>query len=134
MAFGVTLKGQVIPDHNLAFLLTDSKPAEGFDSLIGKAVTQDTSAANSVKLVTSGSKVLGRILLVEDRTSQGEGVVATIERCGGMTLPYDGDAPAVGDTVVGGTAAGNVAKESETSAGLLVWEVDTTAKTVTVLL
>lgn len=38
---------------------------------IGKALTQDTTAANTMKLATDGAPIDGRLLSVEDRTVEG---------------------------------------------------------------
>lgn len=120
MPYGVTLNGQTFPDFNLTFNLTGLAKDTDVDSLIGLAVTQDTSAANSVKLAEDGGKIIGRIFLVEDRTSQGGGIVATIETCGGMTLPYK-TAPSIGDIVEG--AGDGFVKTSSSESGPRVWEV-----------
>ena len=61
MSYGVTLKGLTFPDFNITFNLTDT--VTNVDDVIGLAVTQDTSAANSVKLATDGAEILGRILV-----------------------------------------------------------------------
>lgn len=127
MSYGITLKGLTFPDFNLGFNLTDS--VADVDAVIGLAVTQDTSAANSVKLATDGDEVLGRILTCEDRTSQGGGVVVTVETKGGLAIPYS-VAPSIGDTVVG-AGAGKV--KTGTGNGPVVWEVDTVNEQVVVL-
>lgn len=75
---------------------------------IGKAVTQDITAARTVKLAGDGDTVLGRLETLELRTVEGVNV-ATVSHKGGMTLPYvAGAVPAIGDTVQGGTVAGKV--------------------------
>lgn len=127
MAFGVTLNGLSFPESNITFNFTDT--LADYDSVIGMAVTQDKSVANAVKLAEDGQAIIGRILLVEDRTSQGEGIVATIETRGGMTLPYK-TAPSIGDLVVGG---GQGYVKTDDDQGLRVWDVDTANKKVTVL-
>ncbi len=133
MAFEITLNGQVFPDFRLAFNLTDT--VSDIDAVIGLAVTQDTSAAESVKIATDGDEILGRLFMVEDRTEQGGSVVATVETKGGYKLAYaDGQSISVGDMVVG-AAGGKVRKKTtgDTAVqGLRVWAVDTTNKTVTV--
>lgn len=123
MSYNVTLIGQTFPDFNLTFSISDT--ITDTDAVLGLAVCQDTAAANTVKLATDGSEILGRIFVVEDGASQGEGVVATIERVGGMKLPVaTGETIAVGDEVVG-AAGGKVRKktESDDAKGLKVWEV-----------
>lgn len=127
MAYGITLKGITFPDFNLGFNLTDT--VADVDAVIGLAVTQDTSAANAVKLATDGAEVLGRILACEDRTSQGGGVVVTVETKGGLALPYT-TAPSIGDVVVG---AGNGKVKAGEGNGPVVYEIDTTNEQAIVL-
>jgi hypothetical protein len=119
MSYGVTLKGLTFPDFIITFNLTDT--VTNVDDVIGLAVTQDTSAANSVKLATDGAEILGRILVCEDRTSQGGGIVVSVETKGGMAIPYS-TAPSIGNTVVG---AGSGKVKAGEGTGPVVYEVDT---------
>lgn len=118
---GVTLKG-TIPSNDPTFVLDDSITIND----CGKAVMQDTSAANKVKLATAGAEILGRLETFEDRVVEGVKVGA-VKLIGGFELPTAEAyaAPAVGDALVG--AAGgfvNKAGENQTS-DLKVWEVRT---------
>lgn len=118
---GVTLKG-IIPSNDPTFVLDDSITIND----CGKAVMQDTSAANKVKLATAGAEILGRLETFEDRVVEGVKVGA-VKLIGGMELPTAEaySAPAVGDALVG--AAGGyvtVIGENQTS-DLKVWEVRT---------
>lgn len=125
MSYNVTLIGQTFPDFNLTFSISDT--ITDTDAVLGLAVCQDTAAANTVKLATDDSEIIGRILVVENGASQREGVVATIERVGGMKLPLAAnETVAVGDEVVG-AAGGKVRKKTtdDDAKGLKVWEVGT---------
>lgn len=116
---GVTLKNTV-PSNDLTFILEDSIKQEH----VGLAVTQDTTAANTVKLAGDGDKILGRLENVEDRTVEGIKVGA-VKIIGGMALKKTGEIT-VGDMVLGG--GNGLVKKDATSDGavsdLTVWEVD----------
>lgn len=124
MSYNVTLIGQTFPDFNLTFSISDT--ITDTDAVLGLAVCQDAASANTVKLATDGSEILGRILVCENGASQGEGPVVTVERVGGIKLPIAAsETIAVGDEVVG-AAGGKVRKkkaDSDTVKGLKVWEV-----------
>lgn len=114
---GVTLKGTV-PANDLTFVLNSDITA----SDVGKVVTQDTAAANRVKLAGAGDPILGRLESYEDRVIEGVKVGA-VKIIGGMELPIaEGYTPAVGDTVIG--AAGGLVTKVGTgeSSDLVVWE------------
>jgi len=114
---GVTLKG-TIPANDLTFIA-----AAGItEADEGKVVTQDTSAANTVKLAGAGDPIFGRLERVEDRVVEGV-KVATVKIIGGMELPIaSGYTPAVGDELVG-AAGGLVTKAGQgESSDLVVWE------------
>jgi len=74
---------------------------------VGKAVTIDATARNSVKLAGAGDPVFGRLETFEDRKQDGVKVGA-ISRKFRSKLPTSG-AVAVGDHVVGAATAGLVA-------------------------
>jgi hypothetical protein len=119
MTFNVTLKGQTFPESNLAYNISDA--ISDTDAVIGKAVCQDTTAANTVKLATDGSEIIGNILVCEDAKSQGEGVVVTVQSKWAIEVPFTGSV-AVGDMVVG-AGDGNVRKATGDEKGVRVWEV-----------
>lgn len=81
----------------------------------GKAVTLDTSAANTVKLAGDGDKILGLLEKVEVRTQDGV-ITCTIALYGGYkflvnpnaTASSPDETPAVGDLLEGGTATGSL--------------------------
>lgn len=126
MSYNVTLQGQTFPDFNLTFAISGT--ISDTDAVCGLAVCQDTTAANTVKLATDGSEILGQILVVEDRTNQAEGVVASVACIGGMKFKLKADeSVSVGDHVVG-AGNGEVRKAvagTDTSVGLPVFEVQT---------
>ncbi len=80
---------------------------------VGKAVTIDSTAANTVKLASDGDQILGRLEVVEVRSLEGVNV-ATVSLKGGMVFTVTPDAlaigpdeiPAVGDYLLGGNTAG----------------------------
>ena len=117
---GVTLKG-TIPDNDLTFIL-DSNITE---ANVGLVVTQDTSAANTVKLAGAGDEILGRLESVEDRVVEGI-KVGTVKLVGGMALkPATGYTAQVGDKLVG-AAGGYVTKAGQgVDSNVTVWEVRT---------
>ena len=129
MADDDTLIGQTEPDFNFTFAISDNI-TDG-DAVLGLAVCQDTSAANTVKLATDGSEILGQIIMYEDRTSQGDGKVVTVATRGGMKFKVkSGESIAVGDVIVGagdGEVREKVASGSgaDTAVGDVVWEVPT---------
>jgi hypothetical protein len=63
----VHLSGYSFPDSQLTFKLKSGITT----SDVGKAVSLDTSAANTVKLAGDGDVIIGRLETVEDRTNEG---------------------------------------------------------------
>lgn len=114
---GVTLKNTV-PANDLTFVLENSITAEH----VGLAVTQDTSAANQVKLAGDNDKILGRLESFEDRTNIDGVKVGAVKLIGGMALKKSG-AVNVGETLLG--AAGGLVKkaDTQTDSDLAAWEV-----------
>jgi hypothetical protein len=117
---GVTLKG-TIPGNDLTFVLNADITAQD----VGKAVTQDTSAANTVKLAGAGDPIFGRLETFEDRVVEGVKVGA-VKIIAGMELPTaSGYTAQIGDKVIG-AAGGMVTKIGQgESSDLSVWEVKT---------
>lgn len=101
---------------------------------VGKAVTLDTTAANTVKLAGNGDKILGILEVVEVRT-QDAVITCTVALYGGYKFLVNPDAtasspdetPAIGDYLEGGTtnasAKGYVQKLQSGSSRWLVVEV-----------
>ncbi len=79
----------------------------------GKAVTQDLTAANTVKLAGDGDIIFGRVFLAENRTGGGIGIkTAAIQRLFKEKLPAAvGHGIVVGDRVLG-AGAGLVKKDA----------------------
>lgn len=103
----VTLKGLHFNDCEVTMNLptTVTKADEG------KALTLDTSGANKAKLAGDGDYIIGRLEVVEVRSSSQ--VVGTVALDFANTLPVkSGETIAVGDTVVG---AGNGEVKAKTS-------------------
>lgn len=111
--FNVSLRRFFFEDWQFTFNL-----ASGITSAdVGKAVSRDTSAANTVKLVADDENILGRLEQVEDRSQEGQ-LVGTISIKFLNSLPIaSGETIAVGDKIVG--AGSGEVKAKGTPAG---WE------------
>lgn len=97
---GVSLVGVYHEDWQYPFFISGTVTQDD----VGKAVTLDTTAANTVKLAGNNDRILGRLEIYENRVQEGIKVV-TVNLAGGMKLPLvSGGVIARGDTVVG---AGN---------------------------
>lgn len=128
MAIGtISLKGLFHEDFQYPFMV-----AAGItEADEGKAVTLDTSAANTVKLAGDADVILGRLEKVENRTVEGVNV-GTVSLFGGLEFPVNPNAtasspdetPAVGDYLSGGTtnaaAKGYVQKAAAATKWLVV--------------
>ncbi len=129
---GVTLIGTHDNSSYLTFLISGSVDS----TCVGKAVTQDSTTANTVKLCGDGDLIVGKIVQFEDRVVEGVKVVSVMPANGARTpmrLTYTGAAPTLGASVVGSATAG-VVKASTAIVGNRVWEVDTGTTTVVVTL
>jgi hypothetical protein len=99
---GVSLQGIEHDEFHYPFRL-----ASGITSAdVGKAVALDTAAANTVKLAGDGNSIVGKLVSVENRVSEGI-LVGTVALKGGFRFAKVGTIN-VGDTVVGSTTAGSV--------------------------
>lgn len=101
----VSLRGIFFEDRLLAFNISGVVTTDD----VGKGVALDTGAANTVKLAGVNDRIIGRLETVEARTVEGVTVgTVAVHFCDSM--PWDGvNAFVVGDTAVGGNAAGKVA-------------------------
>jgi len=107
----VTLRGFHWEASSLTFNLSSAVTI----AHIGKAMSLDSSAANTVKPAGDGDIIIGRLASFEDRSVEGTKVGA-VELQFANTLPIkDGETVAVGDTVIG-AGAGEV-KRRENTAG-----------------
>lgn len=131
MSYSYTMKGFTLPDFHVSLALTGSEEKD-MAKLQNLAVTQDKTAANSVKLAGAGDEVLGVIFHAEDGTSQGEGITVTVALKGGFAVPYGETAPAVGDKVAGAGDGKVATAGSGVESHGRVWEVDTAKKEVVV--
>ena len=130
---GVSLRGLRDEGYNYTWNITGACVAAD----VSKAVTQDLTAANSAKLATTGSTILGTLASFEDRVQEGI-KVGTVARKGVFVWTYDGPNPTLGVGVVGGATAGYVkayipVAAQEPIVGNVVIDVDTVNKLVTVL-
>lgn len=103
LSFGVSLDGFKFPDSTLTWNLEASIVAAD----VGKAVTIDTSVANTVKLAGDNDVILGRLETVEIRASETSRTGAVAYQFVDL-LPYTGTAPIVGAKLTGSATAGNV--------------------------
>lgn len=72
---------------------------------VGKALTQDTTAANTYKLAADGDLIFGRLELLEERTNEGTLVGNCKLHLMGVKLPIKASSGvAVGSFVIGGGA------------------------------
>lgn len=121
---GISLRGLTHEDFHYPFHL-----AAGITRAdVGKAVSLDTSAANTVKLAGDGEQVIGKLVTVEDRVVEGV-LVGTVTLRGGFkfTIAASSAAFAVGDTVVGAGGgevkarrnAGNTANEPDVNSNFV---------------
>ena len=105
-AFGkVSLDGLHKEDSQFTFNIsgTVNVPAD-----VGKALSIDTTVANTLKLAGNNERILARLEVYENRTTEGI-KVGTAAMDGGYKFPVDpdanasptGDLPAVGDYLIG---------------------------------
>ena len=101
----VTMKGF----HQEAFHLTMNISGTVTAADIGKAVSLDTTKANTAKLAGDGDAIIGRLASYEGRTVEGINVGAVEFRFANAFPLKASDAAVVGDTVIGG-GSGTVKK------------------------
>ena len=94
---GISLAGLFHEDWQYPFYVSGAVTQAD----VGKAVTLDTTAQNTVKLAGDGDPILGRLETFEDRTVEGV-KVGTVSIQGGMKFPKTAAAIAVGNSIVGG--------------------------------
>lgn len=124
---GVSLRGVPFPDFELVWNVSGTLTQAD----VGKAVTQDTAAASTVKLAGDGNPILGNLVSYENRVVEGI-KIGTVAHKGCFKFEYTGTAPVVGDKVVGSATAGKVKTDNTNGSGRVV-SVNTTAATVEVL-
>lgn len=75
---------------------------------LGKALTLDTTAANTMRLAAANERITGRLETLEIRTTEGQ-TVGTVSRRFSEALPIlPGQVFVVGDTAVGSATPGLV--------------------------
>jgi hypothetical protein len=124
---GVSLRGIYDEEYSYTWNITGTCTAAD----VSKAVVQDTTAANSVKLATAGAAVIGSLMSYENRIQEGI-VVGAVCRKGVFVWPYTGADPTLGQGVTGGATPGYVAAVAAFP-GCIVVQVDTVGKLVTVV-
>lgn len=127
---GISLRGMTHEKFHYPFYLAAGIVAAD----VGKAVSLDATAANTVKLAGAGEKVIGMLVSWENRAVE-DVLVGTVTLRGGFRFQKAAaaDAIVVGDTVVGAGAgevgprrnAGDTANEPDHSDNFVV-EVDGT--------
>lgn len=99
----VTLRGFFNEDDLFTVVLASGIVAAD----VGKAVAQDTGAANKVKLAGDGDVIVGRLEVVEDRTQEGVLLGTVNFATGFMEIPMKtGETPAVGNLIEGSDSTG----------------------------
>lgn len=122
---GVVSYGFPIDTHTFTYLITGLADEAAVAAAPGYAVSQDKTAANSVKLAADGDEIFGRVFSAENRTVLGFKTAAIQRRFKEKlpTVPTPG--LAIGDRVIGG-GGGLVKKDvSATSRGPIVLELGT---------
>lgn len=107
--FPVTLNGYHFEDSMLTFNLASGITA----SDVGKAVSVDTSANNTVKLAGDGDEIIGRLETVELRTQEGLNVGTVALRFAQLLPIKSGETINVGDGLVG-AGSGEVKAQAAT--------------------
>lgn len=97
IGMGVTLLGVDHPDFGYTYNLT----AGTTKAHVGRAMSVDTAAANTMKPAADGDTVRGTLFTFEDRVSEGM-KVGTVRHKGGYRLPIaSGQTVTTGQSVVG---------------------------------
>lgn len=112
---GVVSFGFPLDDFTFTYLISGLADQAATDAAPGKVVSQDTTAANTVKLAADGDAIFGRVRTAENRTVLGF-KTAAIQRKFKEKVPTAAGytTPAVGDRVIGG-GAGTVKKATANS-------------------
>lgn len=124
---GVSLRGLRDERYNYTWNITGACTAAD----VGKAMSQDVTARNSVKLALAGNTLVGSLASYENRVQEGI-VVGAVARKGVFVWAYTGADPVYGESVVGSATPGSVVA-ALAAPGSVVVDVDTVNKLVTVL-
>ena len=101
---GVSLRGIYDTKYNHVFNISGTLTQAD----VSKAVSQDRTAANTMKLCAAGEKIKGSLFSYENRVNEGI-KIGTVSRKGYFPFTYNGTTPGFGDGVVGGAVAGTIA-------------------------
>lgn len=113
---GVVSFGFPIDDVTFTYLISGLADETAVANSAGRAVSQDVTAANTVKLAADGDEIFGRVFLSENRTVLGI-KTSTIQRMFKEKLPANaGHGIVVGDRVVG--AGSGFVKKAGAGVGL----------------
>jgi len=112
---GVVSYGFPIDVTIFTYLISGLADDAAVAAAAGKAVSLDTSAANTVKLAADGDVIFGRVFLAENRSGGGVGIkTAAVQRLFKEKLPAaSGHGIVVGDRVIG--AGGGLVKKDTTA-------------------
>lgn len=99
----VVSRGYDFPEFKFTYLLSGTVT----EADVGKAVSLDTTVANTVKLAVADEIIFGRLEAYESRTVLGM-VVGTVSRKFKDIVPYTGTAPTIGQSVTGSATPGVV--------------------------
>ncbi|MET0377063.1 MAG: hypothetical protein ABW128_22750 [Rhizorhabdus sp.] len=108
---GVVSFGFPIDSHTFTYLISGLADETAVAAAAGRAVAQDKTAANTVKLAGDGDDVFGRVFLAENRTVLGIKTAAIQRRFKEKLPAASGHGIAVGDRVIG-AGAGLVKKNT----------------------
>ena len=128
IGFGVTLQGFEADDFSYTWNLNSAVLVAD----LGKPMTLDTSADNTIKVAGDGDTIIGGLLTFEDRLNEGI-KVGTLKRKGTFVWDYT-TAPARGVGVVGAAVSGKVKSAGGPIVNNFVTRVNTTDLNVTVVL
>ena len=120
----VTLEGVSYPDFNISVNLASGITTDD----LGKAVSWDSSAANTVKLAADGDLILGQLVIVEGRAQEGT-LVGTVATKGGMTFPKSASTTiTIGQELVG--AGSGLVKGATATGHITMVEINSTTEVV----
>lgn len=110
----VALAGYDFPDAQLTFKISGSPVAAD----VGKAVSQDTATANTVKLAADGDEIIGYLMTFEDRTVEGQKVGVVALKFAQKLKIKTGETVIVGNRLIGAGAGEVKAHPAASTAAL----------------
>ena len=122
---GIVSFGFPLDDFTFTYLISGLADETAVAAAAGRAVAQDTTADNTVKLAADGDAIFGRVFLAENRTVLGIKTAAVQRRFKEKLPAAVGHGIARGDRVIG-AGSGLVKKNTAaTPTGPVVVEVGT---------